>query len=38
MSNEEINIIKELRKHSDLYNSLIDDPKRTIELIEKKIR
>lgn len=38
MSNEEINLIKELRKHSDLYNSLVDDPKRTIELIEKKIR
>ena len=38
MSNEEINIIKELRKHSDLYNSLINDSKRTIELIEKKIR
>ena len=38
MSNEEIFLIKELRKHSDLYNSLVDDPKRTIELIEKKIR
>ena len=38
MSNEEIDLIKELRKHSDLYNSLVDDSKRTIELIEKKIR
>ena len=38
MSNEEINLIKELRKHQDLYENMIDDPKRTIELIEKKIR
>lgn len=38
MAKEEINIIKELRNHSDLYNSLLDNPKRTIELIEKKIR
>lgn len=38
MAKEEINLIKELRKHSDLYNSLLNDPKRTIELIEKKIR
>lgn len=38
MSKEEIDIIKELRKHSDLYNNLLDAPQRTIELIEKKIR
>ena len=38
MAQEEINLIREFRKHSDLYNSLINDPKRTIELIEKKIR
>jgi hypothetical protein len=38
MSNEEIDLIKELRKHSDLYHNLVDNPKRTIELIEKKIR
>lgn len=38
MAKEEISIIKELRKHSDLYNSFLDDPKRTIELIEKKLR
>ena len=36
MANEEINLIKELRKHPDLYNNMIDDPKRMIELIEKK--
>jgi transcriptional regulator with XRE-family HTH domain len=38
MSHEEIDLILELRKHSDLYNFLIDDTKRTIEYIEKKIR
>ncbi len=38
MATEEINLIKELRKHSDLYNNLLAEPKRTIELIEKKIR
>ena len=38
MAKEEIDLIRELRKHSDLYNGLIDDTKRTIELIEKKIR
>ena len=38
MAKEEIDLIKELRKHSSLYNNLIDDSKRTIELIENKIR
>ena len=38
MANVEINLIKELRKHPDLYNNMIDDPKRMIELLEKKIR
>ena len=38
MANEEIDLIKELRKHTDLYSSLLNDPKRTIELIEKKLR
>lgn len=38
MSKEEIYLIKELRKHSSLYSSLLEDPKRTIELIEKKVR
>lgn len=38
MAKEEIAFIKELRKHSELYNNLITDTKRTIELIEKKIR
>ena len=38
MAKEEIDLIIELRKHSDLYNNLINNQKRTIELIEKKIR
>lgn len=38
MAKEEIDLIIELRKHSDLYSNLINNQKRTIELIEKKIR
>lgn len=38
MANEEIELIKELRKHIDLYSKLIDDPKRMLELIDKKVR
>ena len=38
MAKEEIEIIKELRQatNSDLYRKLISEPKRTIELINKK--
>ena len=38
MATDEIELVKELRKHINLYNKLIDNPKRTIELIEKKLR
>ncbi len=38
MANNEIELIKELRKHIELYEKIIDDPKRAIELIEKKLR
>ena len=38
MAKEEIDLIVELRKHNELYNRLINNQKRTIELIEKKIR
>ena len=38
VSSLEIELIKELRKHTGLYNKLMDDPKRTIEYMEKKIR
>ena len=38
MSDEEISFIKELRKHNDLYDKVMKDPKRMVELIVKKIR
>ncbi len=38
VSTDEINLMKELRKHPLLYKRLLLDPKRVIELIEKKIR
>ena len=40
MSKEEIKIIEELRKNAneDIYNSLLEEPKRTIELINKRLR
>lgn len=38
MAKEEIDLIIELRKHSDLYELLINNQKRAIELIEKKVR
>lgn len=38
LASDEINLIHELRKHIQLYERLLEDPKRTIELIEKKIR
>lgn len=38
MASEEINIITEIKKHPELYKMFIEDSKRTIELIEKKIR
>ncbi len=37
MSKEEIELIRELRRHRNLYEKLINNTKRTIELIEKKI-
>ena len=38
LAEEEIKIIEELRKHENLYDKLIEDPKRTVELIDKKVR
>lgn len=38
MAKEEIDLIKELKNHPDLYQQLINDPKRTLDLIEKKLR
>lgn len=38
LSKHDLEIIKELKKHEDLYNLLSDDPKRVIELISRKLR
>ena len=38
LAKEEIEILKELRMHPQLYEKLIDDPKRFIDYIDKKIR
>lgn len=38
LARDELELIEELRKHISLYEKLLDDPKRMIELIEKKIR
>lgn len=37
MSNEDIEIIKELKENRKLYNQLCSDTKRTIELINRKL-
>lgn len=40
MAKEEIRIIEELRKSSneEIYNKLLEDPERTLKLINKKLR
>ncbi len=38
MANEEIELILELRKNEELYKKVMEDPKRFVSLIEKKIR
>lgn len=38
MADEEIALIQELRRHNALYDKIMEDPKRMIELIDKKIR
>lgn len=37
MAEEDIQIIKELKNNRELYNKLCSDPKRTIELINRKL-
>ena len=37
MADEDIQIIKELKNNRELYNKLCSDPKRTIELINRKL-
>lgn len=38
MSKEDIRIIKELQKRPELYNKIIEDPERTIELISRRVK
>lgn len=38
LSKYDIEIINELKKHNELYNMLIKDSKRTVELISRKIK
>lgn len=38
MSKEEINFVLELRKHTDIYQTLMLEPKRSITMMEKKMR
>ena len=38
LAKEDIDIIKQLKSYHSLYLKLIDDPKRTIELINKRMK
>lgn len=38
ISEDDIKVQKEFRKYSDLYNKLLEDPKRTVSLINKKMQ
>lgn len=38
MATGEIEVVKELRRHSELYKMVIDEPKRMLDLIDKKVR
>lgn len=38
MSHEDILIIKEFKKHPELYNKLVEDPARMIELISRRVK
>ena len=38
LAKDEIELIKELRMHSKLYEKLLEDPKRVMDYFEKKIR
>ena len=37
LSNDDIQIIEELKKNIQLYNQLCEDPKRTVEFINRKL-
>ena len=38
IAKDEIELIKELRKHIKLYEKMLDDPKRVMDYFEQKIR
>lgn len=38
VAHEEIEFLKEIRNHSNLYSKVIADPKRCVELIDRKMR
>ncbi len=38
MAKDEIELVKELRKHIKLYEKLLDDPKRIIEYLEQRLK
>ena len=38
VAKEEIEFIKEIRKHSNLYDKIVSDPKRWVEWIDMKMR
>ncbi|MBQ6875301.1 MAG: helix-turn-helix transcriptional regulator [Lachnospiraceae bacterium] len=38
MAKDEIELIRELRMHTKLYEKLLEDPKRTMDYFEKKMR
>ena len=37
LAKEELQIIKELRKHSDLYQKLTSNPKKMLQIIEENL-
>ncbi len=38
LAKNEMQLIKELRNHQSLYEKMLDDPKRMVDLIERRIR
>lgn len=38
ISKEEMNFLKAIRLNKDLYRKIVDDPKRMVELIDKKLK
>lgn len=38
IAKDDIEILKEIKKYPTLYNSLIENPKRTVQLIERRMK